>query len=56
MMSFASFIRVAIELCLLTLQDVPSLKSMGILNLECAVLPPGRIEAAIPDVAVARAT
>ncbi|CAA0837911.1 Unknown protein [Striga hermonthica] len=43
-------------LCLLILQDLTFDKSIGILNLECAVLPPGNMDAAIPDVAVARPT
>jgi hypothetical protein len=45
----------AISLCFVNPQvDVLSNLS-GILNLECAVLPPGIIEAATPEVAVARA-
>jgi hypothetical protein len=47
--------RAVVPLCLEKLQTVLSPSFIGILNLECAVRPPGTIEAAIPDVAVAAA-
>lgn len=40
--------------CLLMLHVDVAVIGMGILNLECAVRPPGIIIAAIPDVAVAK--
>ena len=43
----------AVPLCLVKLHTELSLSFMGILNLECAVRPPGMMDAAIPDVAVA---
>ena len=44
-----------VPLCFVKLQMEFSQSFIGILNLECAVRPPGIIEAAIPDVAVAMA-
>ncbi|KAJ1256565.1 hypothetical protein BS78_K004500, partial [Paspalum vaginatum] len=41
----------AVPLCLVKLHTAPSCMLSGILNLECAVLPPGMMEAATPDVA-----
>ena len=43
----------AVPLCLVKLHEAPSSQLNGILNLEWVVLPPGMIEAATPDVAVA---
>src|SRR6266540_1697303 len=43
----------AVPLCLVKLHTPPSCMLSGILNLECAVLPPGMMDAATPDVAVA---
>ncbi|KAM3257292.1 hypothetical protein ACQJBY_049554 [Aegilops geniculata] len=43
----------AVPLCFVKVHEAPSSQLNGILNLECAVLPPGMIEAATPDVAVA---
>jgi hypothetical protein len=43
----------AVPLCFVKLQKVPSLIVKGILKREWAVLPPGNMEAATPDVAIA---
>uniref|UniRef100_A0A803Q7I4 Uncharacterized protein n=1 Tax=Cannabis sativa TaxID=3483 RepID=A0A803Q7I4_CANSA len=48
--------RFARELCLLTEHGVVSLASSGSFKRECAVRPPGRMEAVTPDEAVASAT
>ncbi|PHT42697.1 Senescence-specific cysteine protease SAG39 [Capsicum baccatum] len=45
----------ASDLCLLILQENYSSIFIGILNRECVVLPPGRIEVATPEVVVANA-
>lgn len=41
-----------VPLCLVKLHTPPSSILSGILNFECAFLPPGIIDAAIPEVAV----
>jgi hypothetical protein len=43
----------AVPLCFMKLQKVPSSIVKGILKREWAVLPPGNMEAAMPDVAIA---
>ncbi|KAM3330131.1 hypothetical protein ACQJBY_026867 [Aegilops geniculata] len=45
----------AVPLCLVNPQTAPSSIFSGILNLECAILPPGIMEAATPEVVVATA-
>jgi hypothetical protein len=45
----------AVPLCLVKLQKAPSSMVRGILKRECAVLPPGIMDAATPDVTVATA-
>lgn len=45
----------AVPLCLVKLHDAPSSMLSGILNLEWAVRPPGMMEGATPEVAVATA-
>ncbi|KAF3626374.1 Senescence-specific cysteine protease SAG39 [Capsicum annuum] len=53
--NFASRIKDDSELCLLILQENYSSIFIGILNRERAILPPGRIEAATPEVVGANA-
>jgi hypothetical protein len=45
----------AVPLCFVKVQHAPLSMVRGILKRECAVLPPGIIEAATPEVAVAAA-
>jgi hypothetical protein len=45
-----------VPLCLVKLQKAPSSMVRGILKREYAVLPPGIMDAATPDVAVATTT
>uniref|UniRef100_A0A8R7QXN1 Secreted protein n=1 Tax=Triticum urartu TaxID=4572 RepID=A0A8R7QXN1_TRIUA len=54
-MSDAAWSSLAVPLCFVNPQISPSSILNGILNLECAVLPPGIMEAATPEVAVATA-
>ena len=43
----------AVPLCFVKLHVLLSASLIGILNLECVVRPPGNMDAAIPEVAVA---
>ncbi|KAA0052364.1 putative Zinc finger, BED-type [Cucumis melo var. makuwa] len=53
--NFAFRINFALALCFGMLHIDVSFASKGMLNLECAVRPPDNIDAATPDVAVAKA-
>lgn len=53
--SDAAWSSLVVLLCFMNPQIAQSSILSGILNLECAVLPPGIMEAATPEVAVARA-